>query len=74
MFQGFAARCLIVEDIHSDIITLRPNAPWYSEEIRKQKSTYASLKGLHYTPSHTNVWKFFNFQHTFSQLILHLKS
>ena len=44
MFQGFAARCLIVEDIHSDIITLRPNAPWYSEEIRKQKSTYRKLE------------------------------
>ena len=26
-----------------------------------------------HTPSHTNVCKFFNFQTTFSQLILHLK-
>ena len=28
---------------------------------------------MHYTPSHTNVSKFFHFQLTFSQLILHLK-
>ena len=27
-----------------------------------------------YTPSHTNVCKIFNFQHTFSQLIFYLKS
>ena len=29
--------------------------------------------GMDYTPSHTNFCKFFNFQLTFSQLILHLK-
>ena len=29
--------------------------------------------GMHYTPTHTNVCKFLNFQLTFSQLILHLK-
>ena len=29
--------------------------------------------GMHYTPSHTNVCKFYNFQLTFSQLIFHLK-
>ena len=29
--------------------------------------------GIMHTPSHTNVCKFFNFQHTFSQLICHLK-
>ena len=29
--------------------------------------------GIKHTPSHTNVSKFFNFQHTFPQLILHLK-
>ena len=28
--------------------------------------------GIMHTPSHTNVCKFFNFQHTFSQLILFL--
>ena len=28
--------------------------------------------GIRHTPSHTNVCKFFNFQLTFSQLILHL--
>ena len=28
--------------------------------------------GLHYTPSHTNISKFFNFEHTFSQLILQM--
>ena len=28
--------------------------------------------GMHYTPSHTNVCKFYNFQPTFSQLMLHL--
>ena len=27
----------------------------------------------HHTPSHTNVCKFCNFQHTFSRLIFHLK-
>ena len=26
--------------------------------------------GMHYTPSHTNVCKFYNFQLTFSQLII----
>ena len=30
--------------------------------------------GTHYTPNHTNVCTFFNFQLTFSQLILYLKS
>ena len=30
------------------------------------------MQGMH-TPSHTNVCKFFSFQHTCSQLILHLK-
>ena len=30
--------------------------------------------GMHYTPSHANVSKFYNFQVTFSQLIFHLKS
>ena len=29
--------------------------------------------GMHYTPSHTNVCKFYNFQLTFSQLIFHLE-
>ena len=29
--------------------------------------------GVYYTPSHTDVCKFFSFQHTFSQLIFHLK-
>ena len=29
-------------------------------------------EGIHHTPSHTNVCKFFIFQLTFSQLILHL--
>ena len=29
--------------------------------------------GMHYTPSHTNVCKFYNFQVTFSQLIFRLK-
>ena len=29
--------------------------------------------GMHYTPSHTNVSKFYNFQLIFSQLIFHLK-
>ena len=29
--------------------------------------------GMHYTPSHTIVRTFFNFQLTFSQLILQLK-
>ena len=29
--------------------------------------------GIMHTPSHTNVCKFFNCQHTFSQLIFHLK-
>lgn len=29
--------------------------------------------GFMHTPSHTNVCKFFNFQHTFSQLIFHVK-
>ena len=29
--------------------------------------------GMHYTPSHKNVCKFYNFQLTFSQLIFHLK-
>ena len=29
--------------------------------------------GMHYTPSHTNVCKFYNFQLTFSKLIFHLK-
>ena len=29
--------------------------------------------GMHYTPSHTNVCKFYNFQVTFSQMIFHLK-
>ena len=29
--------------------------------------------GMHYTPSHTNICNFFDFQLTFSQLILHLK-
>ena len=30
--------------LHTKIITLRPNAPWYSEEIRKQKSTCRKLE------------------------------
>ena len=30
--------------------------------------------GMLYTPSHTNVCKFYNFQHRFSQVIFHLKS
>ena len=29
--------------------------------------------GIMHTPSHTNVCQFFNFQHTFSQLVFHLK-
>ena len=28
--------------------------------------------GIKHTPSHTNVCKFFNFQHTFPQLILQI--
>ena len=31
-------------------------------------------EGMHYTHSHTNVSKFFNFQLTFSQLILHFQN
>ena len=30
--------------LRTKIITLRPNAPWYSEEIRKQKSTCRKLE------------------------------
>ena len=30
--------------------------------------------GMHYTPSHTNVCKFYNFQLTFSQLIIKIIS
>ena len=30
--------------------------------------------GMLYTPSHTNVCKFYSFQHTFSQVMFHLKS
>ena len=29
--------------------------------------------GIMHTPSHTNVCKFLNFQHTFPQLIFHLE-
>ena len=47
--------------------------------FRQQKISFKEAKihlydwGLRHTPSHTNVCKFFNFQLTFSQLILHLK-
>ena len=58
-----------------------------SLELAKIKIVYQHLKehlcfsipdvcmtgGMHYTPSHANVCKFFNFQLPFSQLILHLK-
>ena len=30
--------------LRTKIITLRPNAPWYCEEIRKQKSTFRKLE------------------------------
>ena len=29
--------------------------------------------GIMHPPSHTNVYKFYDFQHIFSQLIFHLK-
>ena len=29
--------------------------------------------GMHYTPSHTNICKFYNFQITFFQLVFYLK-
>ena len=31
------------------------------------------IGGIMHTPSHTNVCKFYNFQHTFFQQIFHLK-
>ena len=34
MFQGFAARCLIVEDIHSDINLLLPTREQDNRELR----------------------------------------
>lgn len=33
------------------VITLRPNAPWYSEEIRNRNQSAASLKGAGNAPN-----------------------
>ena len=42
--------------------------------LKIEKITDACMTGgMHYTPSHTNVSKFYNFELTFSQLIFHLK-
>ena len=41
----------------------------------QQKGTYSAhvFRPVMYTPSHTDVCKFYNFQLTFSQLVFHLK-
>ena len=42
----------------------------YGNPMKTEKITGVCMTGgMHYTPSHTNVRKFLNFQPTFSQLI-----
>ena len=45
----------------------------FSKMARPKITDVCVTGGMHYTPSLTNVCKFFNFQLTFSYLILHLK-
>ena len=45
----------------------------YAENRKIYRRLYDCHGGMHFTPSHTNVCKFYNFQPTFSQLIFHLK-
>ena len=45
----------------------------YVENWKIYRRLYDCTGGIHYTPSHTNVSKFYTFQLTFIQLIFHLK-
>ena len=47
-------------------VSPRPMDPLCSPDV-------SMTGGMHYTPSQINICKFFNFQPTFSQLILRLK-